>query len=122
VIINELEINLQTQQLFAATYGRGLWVSPLFNATPNVSVKEIESNIKVYPNPTSKVLNIEWNKEENQPQALYLYDMHGKVVRYLPALNNSAFTQINVQNLTAGTYFLKMVTKNGAVTKSVIVE
>lgn len=122
VIINELEINLQTQQLYAATYGRGLWVSPLFNANPNVSVNEIESNIKVYPNPTREVLNIEWNNENNQPQALYFYDIHGKVVRHLPTIKNAATTQLNVQNLTAGTYFLKLVTKNGAVTKSIIVE
>ena len=49
VQIAELDINNTTNMLYAASYGRGLWVSPLVDDVLSVSDRFSESKVKIYP-------------------------------------------------------------------------
>ena len=60
VRINELEINAADGKLYAATYGRGLWRSSLYDETLSVNDLAIE-NLTLYPNPTTNEVNLKWN-------------------------------------------------------------
>ena len=58
VIVQELEIHYNKGTICAATFGRGVWESPL-NTPTNVSTKESKSiDFIVSPNPTRKHINV----------------------------------------------------------------
>lgn len=64
-----------------------------------------KSNISLYPNPTSNVLNLKAdNSITNQPYSIS--DVLGKVV--LKGKLNEGDTTINVEHLTKGIYFIKV--------------
>jgi PKD repeat protein len=44
VVVNELEIHYNSSKIRAATYGRGLWESPLYSGAPIVPVASFTSN------------------------------------------------------------------------------
>jgi len=67
---------------------------------------EIDKSFTIYPNPSNSVLNIISN--ENEIENCTVVDLMGKVI--IHQKNNS--TQINVQNLESGIYFVS-VTING---------
>lgn len=72
------------------------------------------SQVSVYPNPTSNVLNLQTpaNVEIN---SVGLYDILGKQVN--ARLNNGT---INVSALSQGVYLLKVVTSAGTLTKKIV--
>lgn len=62
VMINELEINTETRMLYAATYGRGLWVSPLVERTLGTQENVFEKSVRIYPNPATTAITLELSK------------------------------------------------------------
>ena len=77
------------------------------NAVENVTA----SDINVYPNPVTNVLNI-----TGFNGAVTVYDMNGKAVA-----NENDVTSINTSNWVAGMYFV-VLNSNGAVTTKTIVK
>ena len=92
------------------------------NNTTNtsISVKDIFSEINIYPNPTNSIVNIEVELNKEQPLSIKLIDMLGKThfnsktsYSQLKYLEN-----IDLSRLTTGTYILYInnvpykVTKN----------
>ena len=71
----------------------------------------VEKNVAVYPNPMNDVLNIQLG--DNQSDVV-LYNSLGQAVRRYE--NVSGDMQINVADLNAGMYFVKV---NGEITKVV---
>ena len=75
----------------------------------NTGIAKIESaGVKIYPNPTNSILNIELEKEVTNG-TLTLYDMSGKAV-LLQELNGVSI-QINISSLPAGNYILRLIEK-----------
>ena len=73
------------------------------------------NQIQVYPNPTSRQLNI--NSTDNlQVENMTLFDIHGKTIKQIEGSQR----QIDMQNLEAGIYFLKIQTEHGESTKKII--
>ena len=75
------------------------------DSTLNLPQSNLEANIKLYPNPTSSMLMI---TSSLAIDALEVIDMHGKTVKssYNPSNN------LDVQDLQAGVYFLKLISGN----------
>lgn len=73
--------------------------------------------ILVYPNPTSDVINIELS-ENFEMHALVLYSVVGKEV--MSVSTSTAIAQLDIQHLKKGIYYLKVVNRNGAFTKTII--
>ncbi len=69
--------------------------------------------LKIYPNPTTKILNVEFDPDSyrdlNEDSELSITDIYGKEVKRTKATNQN---QINVADLKAGIYFLQ-VYENG---------
>lgn len=78
-----------------------------YNALLSVSDLSSESSISVYPNPANDIVNIQSDKEIKSVQ---LISVEGKVVR-----KNSNSTQINLNGLPSGIYFLKIELQNGRI-------
>ena len=78
-----------------------------------LDVQEVveKQNVAIYPNPVNNVLNI--NLGENQSDVV-IYNSLGQVVRRIETASGDV--QVNVEDLKAGVYFVKV---NGEVTKVV---
>ncbi|WP_339625132.1 T9SS type A sorting domain-containing protein [uncultured Winogradskyella sp.] len=116
VRINELEINNADGKLYAATYGRGLWRSNIFNA---LSVDEVKlENFLLYPNPATNQVNLKWNKSEDV--SIRIYNTLGKLMFYGKKVNLLNEFSIDVSSFEAGMYFVKINSTNGEITKKLI--
>lgn len=87
----------------------------VYQNTLSLNTADFASGIKIYPNPTSDVLNV------NAPQQLdriVLLNMLGQeVVEFTSNLN-----QIDLSNQSSGVYLLKLVKDDQVVTKRVVVQ
>ena len=118
VIINELEINTVNNKIYAATYGRGLWVS--INFAASLSVKEFElNNIALFPNPASKEINLSWNR--NDDVNIRVYNSIGKLIYFAKNKNLINPLSIDISQYASGLYFVKINNANGVITKKLIV-
>ncbi len=71
-----------------------------------------EGDIKVFPNPVQKKLNVQFNgTAKAEGCSLQLFDGAGRVFYKKAALKNH--TEINMQQAQSGTYFLVVVAKDG---------
>lgn len=119
VRINELEINTVENKLYAATYGRGLWRSNVYDAS--LSVDDFEFNdLSMYPNPALNEVNLKWNKPENV--SIRIYNLEGKIIFYGKNVNLFNGLKIDVSSFNTGLYFVKLNSVNGEITKKLILK
>lgn len=74
-----------------------------------------KSNFSVWPNPTANVINVA-NNSNIEINAIQITDMNGRIVKEVKGMNN----QINISELNAGVYFMKITTAQGTGTTKVI--
>lgn len=90
--------------------------TPYYNVivnTTGISEPEVETLLKIYPNPVSNFLNINNNTGESILKAS-IYDLQGKLIQQLDP--NSSI--LDIQNLNAGLYLIQIQTiKNTIVHK-----
>jgi photosystem II stability/assembly factor-like uncharacterized protein len=110
--VTDLEIQTSTNELFAATYGRGVWKT---NTLPN-KVEEnaaTKAEITVYPNPTPGEFNLNISYAEplaNNDLRLRISDIIGR-----PVYEESIFADSNPiiksikPNLQSGVYFVQVM-------------
>jgi hypothetical protein len=81
-------------------------------------VKEIEPNydIDIYPNPTSNTINIEIHSLRISSFDAEIYNVQGKLVFMKHYIANS--TNIDISDLSNGTYILKLKDMNGNMIKT----
>ena len=77
-------------------------------------------DIVVYPNPTRDFINVQCTMNNVQCSGIEVIDVYGKVVRTVVGANNDTPPQINVSDLAAGMYFVRVTTEEGAVTKAFV--
>lgn len=108
VIVNELEISPTINKIRAATYGRGVWESPLY--TPN-SVTEYTDNkqeIIVFPSPTKGEINLNVSSLSNSIATIEIYNSEGKLIFETNTLLNSDLYTLNISGKPNGNYFVKI--------------
>jgi photosystem II stability/assembly factor-like uncharacterized protein len=119
VQINELEINNVENKLYAGTYGRGLWVSPLVEdgvlATQTTAWAEA---IAIAPNPVGDLLTV--TAPFHLEADMYIFDVQGKLLAYHSNLTVNGSVSVPVDQLMAGVYFLRMATPRGSLTKKFV--
>ena len=102
---------------------RGEPSKPLFIALSRKIPQVKNLVVKAYPNPFSNVLNVSFNLFESTTIEVQLITLSGKIVYRNPAglLEAGWYTlPIQVSNINAGTYFVKLLYANGsAVVKAV---
>ena len=65
-----------------------------------------ENHIKIYPNPTSSLLNIDINSQNKESGIIEIYDIQGRIILTINTSSNEII-RIDVSRLKAGLYFLK---------------
>ena len=106
VVVNELEIHYPTNRIRAATFGRGVWDSPL-NSSSTYTNSEIVNNLNIYPNPASNQLYVKLKSSDLVH--FEIRSVSGKIIKE-GALVSSNY--IDVSRINSGTYIIKIKVGN----------
>ena len=88
-----------------------------FRIEDNLSLSEFdETNVQIYPNPTSSVLNIQVPQSSQYNYSIFT--MNGK--RVLNGDFNSSNTQINTNSLSTGVYIIQITNGDNSISKRMI--
>lgn len=119
VRINELEINTADNKLYAATYGRGLWRTSLYDEALSITNFELD-DLKLYPNPATNEVNLEWNTTD--VVTVRVFNTLGKLMFYSKNVNLSSTYKIDSSSFQSGIYFVKLNSSKGELTKKLIIK
>ncbi len=111
VIISDLEVHVDSNKLFAASFGRGIWMSDLVSQVKVGVEKNPLDNIqyKLYPNINKGVFNIEINNLQAEKLKASIVDITGRIL-YVESSNISQnqFNKKYELNLLPGIYFYRI--------------
>ena len=102
VVVNELEIHYPTNRIRAATFGRGVWDSPL-NSSSTYTNSEIVNNLNIYPNPASNQLYVKLKSSDLVH--FEIRSISGKIIKEGTFASNN---HIDVSRINSGTYIIKI--------------
>ena len=106
-----------TFKAFATTASGTTYGEEKTFTTLQVGINDYDlNNVVVYPNPTKGTVQIQ--NTESRIQNVEVYDAYGKLLNVVNVNDNTA--AIDLTNYAAGTYFVKIMTENGMVTKRVV--
>ncbi|MEA3446496.1 MAG: T9SS type A sorting domain-containing protein [Bacteroidota bacterium] len=102
--------------VYIGTHGRGIyksetWAGPVAIDEPTVYNSSISSSLNVYPNPVVDKAQIEFHLSSSEDVKIMIYDLQGKIVKQLNLGRYSRgnhTTNIDLSNLTPGTYLINM--------------
>ena len=82
---------------------------PVYDVVSNITdyANSLFININVFPNPTDKLVHVEFNAPKNKKAVMYLYDISGKVI-ITETLQANTVQTINLENASTGQYHLKI--------------
>jgi len=81
--------------------------------------------VRVYPNPASGTLTVQWNPRNDDESSLRIYDANGKIVMHKTfgglSKDNWNVRHIKLDELAQGVYFLQMVGTDGVKTVQFVI-
>jgi hypothetical protein len=101
--------------IYAATHGRGIWSTDKFFTPYAIGVEEHEakgltdSNIKVFPNPSSDVTNLWFKASGDASYKVTVYDINGRIMMQEATgklMEGEQRLVLNTTQLTSGMYFI----------------
>ena len=108
----------EIQMTWANAYG--CESTQFYAVNVDVSVQEIvASNLRIYPNPTRDVVNIQWDFM-NENTYLAVYDNAGKLLS-TNKLNNQSLQQVDLSGYENGVYQLRLSNENAVIVKAIAV-
>jgi photosystem II stability/assembly factor-like uncharacterized protein len=110
VIVNDLEIFYPSHKIRAATYGRGLWESPLYylaNGIKNSEKQNLESFL-IYPNPSNGIFNIYLESDYQDNTIIEVYNSSGSIIKSISISNTDNYT-LDLLNHPKGVYFIRII-------------
>jgi hypothetical protein len=81
-----------------------------FFATPTFEIIQIEDYFSVSPSPAEEQITLNWQSDKNERITIQLYTANGQVIfsQNYESKNGQNSFAININNLAAGSYFVKM--------------
>ena len=119
VIVTDMKVHDNAQKLRVATYGRGIWESPLMHSF-NVGVddKMTQQQLAIWPNPSSNQIEVNTGAMPTGT-LIHVIDAYGK---WVTSLNTQGTTTlIDITNLNAGVYYLRCATHKRPTGRFVVV-
>ncbi|HXS35814.1 MAG TPA: T9SS type A sorting domain-containing protein [Flavipsychrobacter sp.] len=124
VRVNDIQINYTTSQLWAATYGRGIWASSKEKAPISVSIIPFTINsLSVYPNPTNGNFTLTVDNEfANKNVSVRLINNNGRTVwQSNKTLDDNSHLSVNATGQPRGTYLVEVAEENSIIGRKQIV-
>ncbi|MEO0471875.1 MAG: T9SS type A sorting domain-containing protein [Bacteroidota bacterium] len=110
VIVSELDIHPLEQKIYAATFGRGIWVGDLFTETPLTGIPgENFADIQLSPNPAQGQFSLSFSDVKAGELKLDILDVRGRRMYQESFTAQTASFQKVVQiNAPSGLYFVRI--------------
>jgi len=106
---DELEASsIYMVRAYAVVNGQTFYGAETTFQTWTESVNELENSLKLYPNPTASVLNV----EAEGMSRVEVYNMVGQRVMSMEVSGDKA--QVNTESLNSGVYFIRIQANDGA--------
>ncbi len=110
--VSDIEIQASTNEIFASTYGRGIWKTNALPSKADESGEVIAGELSIYPNPTPGVFSITINTSlpiVNAVIPLRITDITGRTIyeEFLKAESGTISKSIDA-NLRSGIYFVQV--------------
>lgn len=119
VAVRELETNYALGKIRAATYGRGIWETSMYNYDLSTEYKLADEKIAIYPNPSQGIITIDL-KEFKCNGTIDVFNISGVLVLQQPVLINKNSYQLDLKRLVAGSYYIRLTSGNKKVVKKVL--
>ncbi|MGN6566992.1 MAG: T9SS type A sorting domain-containing protein [Flavipsychrobacter sp.] len=124
VQVNDLKLNYTTDELWAGTFGRGMWKTARDITPTGISVVPLANNVlNVFPNPNKGSFTINTNHTDlinKQVNVRLINDLGQMVWQAATAFDASGNLRINTSGIAQGTYTLE-VTHNSMMARTRIV-
>lgn len=127
VMVFDLKISPINRKLRAASHGNGAFERDLLEietSTEEVDIVDVQQ-VKMYPNPASDFVNIEYEAFANGEAKIQLMDGNGRIAQ---AIFNGQISKgvqelnFEVNDLASGIYYVQFVMEEAIFTKKIIVE
>ena len=104
--------------------GNGNFVNQPFSSVPSFNKKEINTGFKLYPNPFTQEISIQYISDKKPVSDIIIYDFSGRLIKQLKT-NNSNLVKWNGTNNNActvpvGVYFVVIKTEKSIICNKVI--
>jgi hypothetical protein len=123
VIVNELEINYISQQLYAATYGRGLWQANLYSPSDLSNIEQADNTgleLTITPNPNKGKFTISAKPKNKSVIKVELYTLSGnRVLSFSDKSGEMYKKEVDIRKLPAGTYLVRVEIERSHFTKRI---
>jgi len=98
-----------------------IWPVFCSNGTVGLQDYELSSGVKLYPNPTSGMVNAEFSLDNSTDVHVEVYNMLGELVQtaHWDNVLNSTY-QINLSGQANGMYFVKVISNESTITKKIM--
>lgn len=90
--------------------------------TPLNVQKYKNTQVLVYPNPTSSSFNIEVKDNSKPPKSIFVFDKTGRIVIQKENLNESNLIQINTETLKTGVYTVEIYFPDKSVYQKLVID
>jgi endonuclease I len=87
-----------------------------------VGIEEIKSSFKIYPNPTTNLLNISFEGKVALNGRLQITDIKGKTLLEINDLTFGQTLSVPVENLAEGFYFIRLINNEGIINRKFIIK
>jgi hypothetical protein len=84
---------------------------------PNDGILESTSNLKIHPNPSSSVFNLDF--KEPTSGEINVIDVNGRTLFSQEILEQNSF-ELNLENQSSGMYFVKIKSDSGEYSEKII--
>ncbi len=118
VVVKELEIHYSSGTISAATYGRGIWESPVNTFSTDV-YETSAGQFKISPNPAKDKITISINNYVDNDLTARIYSITGQLILE-SQLTNSNHT-MSTGKLSKGCYIVEISNKNGFSTREKLI-
>ena len=123
VIIEQIDYRHSDGRFTVATYGSGIFQTTITEIGDVLTVNDIDVNeLTIYPNPTSDIINIEFDVPKGDQVSWTLYNEVGKMISTSSEnvnLGKNNLT-INCSSLKRGIYFVSLNINRNIITKQFI--
>jgi len=125
VIISELEIHEETNKIYAATFGRGIWRADLYQSSEitNINNPVYDIQMNIFPNPSNGKFELVINDFNILHATLKIIDITGKLVYSSQIVAQTAEyrKRFNLK-LNSGFYYVIVSSNNHRKVKKIVVQ
>lgn len=123
--VTDLGINYTTNEIWASTYGRGMWYSPRhLPGTPPTSIGQSPlalDVIRISPNPSNGSFSVQTSQPGfiGQQVSMRLVDISGRTVwQEKGAFDGNGNLNVHAGSTARGTYFFEVISAKGAIARA----